>query len=103
MTTTTLQHVYQEHRVSLAVEDGPILRKRYGKRDYRVVWLNLTYKRTDDEPWRITTIDLRGPFVKKDGSDGADVNHDDYWNASDLADQSWVVAAIDANAPGGTR
>src|SRR5687768_8341420 len=94
-----IEHVSDERQVTLALADGPVLKKHYGKRVYRVATVTLTYRRADGDLWKVGAVALSGPYVKKDGTDGVDSNHERLWNWRDWSALPWLLALVEAHAP----
>lgn len=97
---TELASVYDEKTVSLVVSDGPTLQKRYGKRNFRLANVVIKYQRWNGAPWVLASVNISGPYVKKDGTDGVDVNRESIFHHNH-ADYPWLPALIEQHMPGG--
>lgn len=64
----------------IIVADGPILRER---RPFRVERVHVTYLWSQKEHrWGVQHIDLSGPMIRKDGSDGLNDGRMTLWSNS---------------------
>ena len=88
----------------LYVEDGPVLDKKHSRtgKKYRVVQVVVPYKWTPDR-WRTTVVNLIGPVLRKDGSDGATQERAFVSNYErEQPGWEWLNEIIDAARPVGT-
>ncbi len=88
-TTTTVVRAY-------TLEDAPLLARRYGVKQILPDTVKVTF--VDGE---LRSVEVEGPFVKKDGTPGADRSEESYsrwgdrWSLSDPPE--WLLPLCDFN------
>jgi hypothetical protein len=66
--------------------------------------IHATWKRSDNEPWRLHQLRIFGTGIKKDGTRGlaaAQRDYIDYGTANDIEPEEWLLAEIRPYAPEG--
>lgn len=95
----TVVNVIENVQVHAAVEGATELPLPYDRKGgkFRPAYVSVRYYRADGGEWKAERPKVRGPKIKKDGTDSSNQGESGY--GSDLPE--WVAEFVRQNTPGG--